>query len=268
MSSYRGVPAVRWSSRDGASAVATLQGAHLVSWIPAGAEECLFVSERSPFEVGKAIRGGVPVCFPQFAERGPLVKHGFARISPWRFEGTTDVGGRMRARFSLESSPQTLAAWAHAFRLELDATVGGAGLDLELRVANTGGEAFDFAAALHTYFRISDNARVRVVGLLPAPVTAVEPIDRIFFAAPGATRLEDDGRSFDIAQEGFADTVVWNPGRELAATMADMAPEGYRRMLCVEAAAVEPRVVLGAGRKWTGRQSLRICGARTDTAVP
>jgi glucose-6-phosphate 1-epimerase len=250
------MPAVRWRSRDGASATATLQGAHLVSWVPAGGGEALFVSERSAFEAGKAIRGGVPVCFPQFAERGPLVKHGFARISPWRFEGASETEEGTCATFALESSPSTLAPWPHAFRLVLAATVGGPRLALELRVENPGGAAFEFAAALHTYFRVSDNAAARLAGLCGV-VTAAEPIDRIYFAPPAATRLEDADRAFEISQHGFADTVVWNPGPELTAKMADMAPDGYRRMLCVEAAAIEPVVRVDAGSAWTGGQAIR-----------
>src|SRR4029077_8931642 len=121
--------------------------------------------DRSPFEAGKAIRGGIPVCFPQFAERGPLVKHGFARTSAWRFLGANEKEEGACAGFAFESSPHTMGLWPHGFGLELDVTIGGARLDGELRVANTGSEAFDCAAALHTYFRISDNAAVRLEGL-------------------------------------------------------------------------------------------------------
>jgi glucose-6-phosphate 1-epimerase len=82
------------------------------------------------------------------------------------------------------------------------------------------------------------------------------PIDRVYPAAPRMTRLHDGGRSLRIEQEGFADTVVWNPGRELAAQMPDMDPEGYRHMFCVEAAAVDPRVVVAPAGRWSGSQSL------------
>ena len=273
---YHGMPAIRWTNPDGASAIATLQGAHLVSWTPPGGGECLFVSERSPFAAGKAIRGGIPVVFPQFSERGPLVKHGFARTSPWAFLGTAETAGGARATFALESSPRTLALWPAAFRLEIAATISGSRLDVELRVANTGERAFDFAAALHTYLRVSDHASVALEGLRGARyaesgagepgvesrefVTAREAIDRIYFSPPPATRLADAARTFDIGQRGFADTVVWNPGRELAAKMPDMSPEGYRHMLCVEAASIDPRVALAAGAEWRGGQSIVVRG--------
>ena len=40
----------------------------------------------SPVSVAgtQAVRVGKPVLFPQFADRGPLKKHGFARDLPWQ----------------------------------------------------------------------------------------------------------------------------------------------------------------------------------------
>jgi glucose-6-phosphate 1-epimerase len=269
---FHGMPAVRWQGRDGASAIATLQGAHLVSWIPSGGEESLYVSERSPFEAGRAIRGGIPIVFPQFADRGPLGQHGFARTQPWRFTGESETEAGSRATFELESSLQTETLWPHAFHLVLTATIAGPRLDVQLRVTNTGEAAFAFAAALHTYLRVTEAATLRLEGLqgtryvdrggsaegveTRAWVTAEQPIDRVYFAAPPATRLEDAGRALRIEQRGFTDTVVWNPGRERTAAMADMEPEGFRKMFCVEAAAIEPTVCLAPGAAWSGGQSI------------
>jgi len=268
------MPAVRWRGPDGAVAIATLQGAHLVSWSMPGGGERLFVSERSAFGAGKAIRGGIPVVFPQFAELGPLAKHGFARTTDWKLTGVAETKEGTRATFALEASPQSLALWPHPFRLEFAATLGRSRLEVELRVTNTGGEAFAFAAALHTYLNVSDAAAVRLQGLRGtrfrdrepiavgvegrSVVTAEEPIDRVYFAAPAELRLEDPERVLAISQRGFSDTVVWNPGRELAAQMADMVPEGYRRMLCVEAASIDPIVTLAAGSAWTGAQAIAV----------
>jgi glucose-6-phosphate 1-epimerase len=268
------MPAIRWQSPDGARALATLQGAQLVSWIPAGGEECLFVSERSHFEAGLPIRGGIPVVFPQFADRGPLAQHGFARTEKWAFTGVDQSADGTRAWFALESSPETLALWPGAFQLVLSARIGGARLEVELHVTNVGPQPFAFNAALHTYLRVPEAADVRLQGLRGARyvirgetgsgvesrelVTFAEPIDRAYLATAPVTHLEGADRTLRIAQRGFVDTVVWNPGRERTARMADMAPEGYRNMVCVEAARFERPVRLETGGAWSGGQSIEV----------
>jgi glucose-6-phosphate 1-epimerase len=271
---FHGMPAIAWSSGDGARAIATLQGAHVVSWTLPDGQEGLFLSERSPFAAGRAIRGGIPVIFPQFADRGPLSQHGFARTREWRFMGCRDSGQRMSARFALDASDATLAFWPHAFRLELEATIGGRGLEVRLRVVNPARDAFAFTCALHTYLRVDDAAAVQVRGLRGVRyltrgesatqvearenVTADEAIDRTYFSPPSRLHVEDGGRLVQLEQAGFTDTVVWNPGREKADAMADMAPGSYRGMLCVEAAAIEPAVELAAGREWIGWQRIEV----------
>ena len=226
-----------------------------MSWKPAGGGEHLFLSRRSSFEKGKAIRGGIPVAFPQFAEQGPLVKHGFARTMPWEFVAAAETDAGSTVSFRLESSPQT---------------------------------PFAFSGALHTYVAVSDAMAARLEGLEGTRyrdresrhvevearkfVTAKEPIDRVYFAAPRSLRLHDGRDAMRIEQRGFADTVVWNPGRELAAALPDMEPEGYRGMLCVEAAAVDPPITVAPGATWSGGQSLTALEvrspARRGTAPP
>ena len=259
-----------------------------MSWKPAGGGEHLFLSRRSSFEKDTAIRGGIPVAFPQFAERGPLVKHGFARTMPWEFVAAAETDAGSTVSFRLESSPQTRAAWPNEFRLELFASLGAARLELELRVTNTGRAPFAFSGALHTYVAVSDAMAARLEGLEGTRyrdresrhievearkfVTAKEPIDRVYFAAPRNLRLHDGRDAMRIEQRGFADTVVWNPGRELAATLPDMEPEGYRGMLCVEAEAVDPPITVAPGATWSGGQSLTALEvrspARRGTAPP
>ena len=74
-----------------------------------------------------AIRGGIPVCWPQFGAGpvGPYVcpkGHGFARISPWECVASTD-GHNCTATFSLRDSSDTRAVFPHAFELECVACI-------------------------------------------------------------------------------------------------------------------------------------------------
>ena len=267
---YHGLPAVALESPEGASAIVTLHGAQVVSWIPAGGREQLFMSARSAFAQGRAIRGGVPIVFPQFAELGPLPKHGFARTCVWRPDGDG-----AQAIFTLQDSHETRGIWPHAFALTFTVTIGGPHLDMRLDVRNRDASEWPFRAALHTYHWVSDATRARVAGFRGtrytereggegidsnAFVTAAGPIDRVYLVPPKATRLLDGDRTVEISQHGFPDSVVWNPGRGATAAMTDMEPEGYRNMLCVEAAIFASPVVLQPGESWSGTQALTLPG--------
>jgi glucose-6-phosphate 1-epimerase len=266
---------------DGAAARVLPHGAHVVSWSPApsapgGAAERLFVSARSAYRPGAAVRGGVPVIFPQFAAEGPLVRHGFARTRPWTLvRAGRDGAGAAEAVFTLADDVETGALWPHAFRCELVVRVEGARLELALGVANPGTEPFAFTGALHTYLRVGDVETVRVRGLEEVryrdqaaggaaggpdgtSLSTRSAIDRVYLAVPGPVEVDDPaaGRATRVTQAGFADAVVWNPGAALAAGMADLDPDGWRRLLCVEAAAVAQPVVVAPGGRWEGRQHL------------
>ncbi|RZJ84641.1 MAG: D-hexose-6-phosphate mutarotase [Massilia sp.] len=273
---------IELTAPDGALATLSLDGGHLLSWKPAGAAEQLYLSPRSEFTPGKAIRGGVPVCFPQFAERGPLPKHGFARTLPWelvqRERGREDALAVLRLR----DSEDTRAIWPHAFELELSVRVGGRTLDIELACENTG-EAdagpLQFTAALHTYLRVADLDAVSVEGLsglryfdsikqaealqrmdlLLTGEKGVLDLDRIYFGVKERPLLvAEDRRQVVVRQQGFDDAVIWNPGPERCAKLADMPPDGWSEMLCVEAASIGRPVELQPGESWVGRQSLEL----------
>ncbi len=269
-----GLPCLRLNTADGARAEIHAHGAHITSWIPAGGDERLYLSGRARFEPGVAIRGGVPVIFPQFAGEGPLPKHGFARSLPWALISVTQpAADRTCAVFRLEDSAQTHAIWPQAFAAELRVTVGGAALGVDLMVENTGSAAFSFTAALHTYLRVDAIEPVRLHGLCGLRYRdsahgggeAVEAqdalriegeVDRIYFDAPQSLELTEPSGRLRIESSGFRDAVVWNPGAERAAAFADLDQDGWRRFLCVESAAIGAPPRLEPGRRWSGMQRL------------
>ena len=270
-----GLESVALSCSDGATAAVYLQGAHVSSWRPApGGHERLFLSTRTEFRDGVAIRGGIPVIFPQFAAEGPLPKHGFARTLPWSVAHSRRApDGSAVTSFTLSDSAVTRAIWPNSFLATLTVHLGGSRLGVELSIENTSAENFAFTAALHTYLRVQDvrdaeliglqGARYRVSGA-PGALTADEnesihvvgEIDRVYVDAPQRLVLRERTRELAIETAGFRDVVVWNPGAVRAADIMDMEPGGEQRMLCVEAGAVQVPVSLGAGQRWTGTQTL------------
>ncbi len=270
---FHGLPALRLTGRDGATAIVTDYGAHVVSWQPARGGDRLYLSDRSPFGGGRPIRGGIPVIFPQFGPDGPLPRHGFGRTMDWIPIETHDGGDFVRATWRLTETEETRRMWPFPFAAEVTVLLEGNRLDVELAIENTGTETFDFTAALHTYCRVSDVELAALEGLCDAryrdqtdshrrredrddALRVSGEVDRIYEKPPLEQRLVTGGGTLAITREGFPDVVVWNPWEVKCATIADMPPDGFRRMLCVEAAAVAQPVSLAAGQEWSGRQSL------------
>lgn len=270
---------IELTAPDGARATLSLQGGHLLSWQPAGAPEQLYLSPRSEFVPGRAIRGGVPVCFPQFAERGPLPKHGFARTLPWELVSQEQGRDDALAVLRLRDSDATRALWPHAFELELSVRVGGRSLDIELACDNVGDAPLQFTAALHTYLRVADLDAVSVEGLsglryfdsikqadalqrmdlLLTGEKGVLDLDRIYFGVKERPLVvTEERRQVVFTHQGFDDAVLWNPGPERCAKLADMPPDGWSEMLCLEAANIGRPIELPAGESWVGRQSLAL----------
>ena len=260
----------------GDHAVVSLHGAQVMSWTPAGEAEQIYTSALSRPAPGKAVRGGVPVCFPQFAERGPLPKHGFARTSRWEVVApAADRAPVAEARFQLDSS-MVPGRWDHGFCLLLAVRLGPRWLEMELQAANTGREAWAFTAALHTYFAVGDVRNVEIAGLQglhyedmvdgnavrtesAAGLRIADETDRVYRGASRPLQLTGDGLPARVvSQRGFEDVVVWNPGPAKAAKLGDMPPEDWPRMLCIEAAAIEHPVQLAPGKTWSGTQRVEL----------
>lgn len=251
-----------------------LHGAHVLRWTEPSGADVLYLSPRSRFGPGVSIRGGVPVIFPQFADLGPLPKHGFARTSQWALAGEGSTDEAAWALLRLADSPATRAVWDHAFELELRVTLSDV-LEMELAVRNTGSASFDFTAALHTYLAVGDVRRAAVAGLdgvrYHDKVARRDEVqrgdlrfsgetDRVYLAAPDELRITDeaDRRTIVVEKRGFADAVVWNPWAQKAAEVDDLGEDQFPRFLCVEAAQVGAPVRLEPGARWTAAQVLRV----------
>jgi len=272
------LPALQLRAPDGAEAILTLYGAHLVSWKTApspqaseaaatGAvaavglqapvpQERLFLSTLSALDGSRAIRGGVPVIFPQFAERGDGMRHGFARVSTWRVVESGEQDGAAFAVLALSQAdlaPALAGAWPYPFELSLRVTLEAQSLTLQLAVRNTGTGAFPFSAALHTYYLVEDVEAVRIDGVQAETLAIVDKLDQVFEGIGGHIVFDTGADKLGLQQAGFRDAVVWNPGAVDAAALSDMEDEEYRRFVCIEPALLTPQV-LEPGGSWRGEQ--------------
>jgi len=252
-----GLPKVRvtapWASAD-----IYLHGAQLTSWQPVNGEEVIFLSERSHWQDGRAIRGGIPVCFPWFrskADAPSAPAHGVVRTKEWRLESVEMAGESVVVACSTESDESTLSWWPHAFRITHRLTIGPT-LRLELIVTNTGETPFRFEEALHTYFRVRQVESVRIRGLdqvayldnidanrqktQSGDLILTAKTDNAYLDVYSAADLIDptSGRTLRTEKDNSATTVVWNPWQEGAATLGDLGDEEWRQFACVEASNI------------------------------
>jgi glucose-6-phosphate 1-epimerase len=224
----------------------------------------LWASRHSYFTPGKAIRGGIPVCWPWFASHPAdpgKPAHGFARTSQWSvLDSELTSEGAIRLRLGLTDATATRALWPHPFQLELRVTVGAA-LQVELLIRNPGDTTFTCTDALHSYFSVSDNTNVTITGLestayldkvagnqrreQSGPITISGETDRVYLDTSADCLIIDPGwqRQIRVAKQGSRTTVVWNPWAEKARQMADFGAEEYRQMVCVETANAADEVI-------------------------
>lgn len=272
---FHGYEALRLNGPRGAQAVVSLFGGQVLSWTPSDGRERLYLSERAVFDGREPIRGGIPVCFPQFSSQGGLPKHGFVRCKSWQVTSQRCGDDYALVTLVTEDDAATHALWSHSFELELTVMLEADTLDLELGLSNTGEEALTFTGALHTYLQVESIEAVRLAGLrgttyrdsadggregleMGEVLAFSGETDRIFLGASRPLTLNCGTEHLGIAQDGFTDVVVWNPWADKGAALADLPPDGWRRMLCVEAAVAGAPLTVRPGEEWYGRQKLLI----------
>lgn len=255
-----------------------LQGAHLTQWHPEGHDSVLFLSERSVFQPGKSIRGGIPIIFPWFGPRtatpyssrtdGP--SHGFARTSNWQLASATMDGDDLHLKLTLSPDEASRSLGYDDFLVTYDVTIGGE-LRLQLTIENGMQNTLQFEEALHSYFMVGDAQRVTINGLVnteyfdktdgfkrkrqdESVLLMTGETDRPYINSEARVDLDDPDlkRRVSIDKQNSKTTVIWNPWTELSNKLADMSSDGWKRMVCVETAnAIENTVTLAPGEQHT-----------------
>lgn len=274
-----GFPTCVLTHAGSARATITLHGAHVTAWTDASGYENLYMSRQAVFASDTAIRGGIPVIFPQFGGRGPLAAHGFARTSVWDLVGTDlREDGCVTATFALTDSAATRAIWPYRFRCALTVELTANTLTVALVVSNTDAQPWAFTTALHTYFAVRDIRQTTLEGLqgvtyedalqqhaltveAHAALSIAEEVDRVYLHAPDLLHVQDAQaqRTLTIAKREMPDVVVWNPWVEKSQRLRDFGDEDYRSMLCVETGCIRDAVMLAPGEHWRGKTTYISC---------
>ncbi len=252
---------------DGPKAKASISvyGGQVLSFQPANEpEDLMFVSEKAYYQEGKAIKGGIPVCWPWFGpdpEGLGRPSHGFVRNRLWNVLATeTTPDGEVKVTLGVAATAETREIWPEEFEMAIAISIGDS-LSVELITRNKGDRAFSITQALHTYFKVGDIQQVKVIGLeeleyIDKPdggakktqkgaVTFASEVDRIYTNVGSELVIEDAalGRKILISSTGSKTAVVWNPWVEISGKMADLEDDDYQRLVCVETANAANDVV-------------------------
>ncbi|XP_024992757.1 putative glucose-6-phosphate 1-epimerase [Cynara cardunculus var. scolymus] len=281
---WNGIDQIVLRNPQGASAKVSLHGGQVISWRNERGEELLFTSSKAIFKPPKAMRGGIPICFPQFGNCGSLEQHGFARNKIWVVEDdppplpANDSHGKSFVDLLLKPSEEDLKFWPHSFEFRLRVSLGMDGnLTLTSRIRNVNGKPFSFSFAYHSYLSVSDISEVRIEGLETMDyfdnlfkrerfteqgdaITFESEIDRVYLSSPNCVAVLDHERkrTYVLRKEGLPDVVVWNPWDKKSKAMADLGDDEYKQMLCVDGAAIEKPITLKPGEEWTGRLEIAV----------
>ncbi|KAK6905329.1 glucose-6-phosphate 1-epimerase [Kwoniella mangroviensis CBS 10435] len=264
---------------SGSSAEIYLYGATIVSWKSAGKER-LFVSGKAALDGSKAIRGGIPICFPIFGpppssppEYASLSQHGFARNQIWKFEKTVmDRPEGVSLRFTAPLPP---TEFQHKYKLAYVVTLSEHQLSTDLHIVNEEeSKEFTFQALLHTYLAIPDSSKIKISNV-PKGTTYVDkilggkkvesdgedividrPIDRVYHKVASQEVHVDDGfgGGYKVRFRGFEDCTIWNPTEETGKKIVDMEDKGWEKYICIEPGYAREFKSLAPGEEFIGQQ--------------
>jgi glucose-6-phosphate 1-epimerase len=242
----------------------------------------IFLSQHSQWEAGRAIRGGIPVCFPWFRNKADDPKapaHGFVRTKAWQLDAVEMQGDLVSVSLSTESDEATRAWWPHEFHLTHRLTIGEE-LAQELVVSNTGNTSLRFEEALHTYYRVGGAEAIRVQGLdgvvyldntdgnrkkqQEGDVVFTRQTDSAFIDTTHAVEIYDPllRRRIRLTKQNSRTTVVWNPWSTGAQTLKDLGGDEWRAMACVEASNIRDFAVdLLPGQQHTMKTIINVAAA-------
>jgi glucose-6-phosphate 1-epimerase len=283
-----GIPTVILNNVYNQKLEVSTYGAHILSWI-INSDELLFLSSKSEFLVGKAIRGGVPLVFPQFGI-GPLDSgeigsfllppHGFARITEWHIvDSYVNSNNEVGVELELAYNDSTLKLWPAKFIAKIAIKLGKNKISQILSVKNIGDASFKFNNAFHTYYKFKNTQNVEIHGLadkdyldstknrekhhdLSQYINFDGEIDRIYIKSSAPIDIiEDNTTKFRLSYSNCHDVVVWNAGKERCAKIADLKESDYLNYVCVEPGNVSEQIMVNVN-------DTQECGQEIEYLVP
>lgn len=226
----------------------SLWGGNIVSYRPKTEKYDVFwMGELNKFDNVQAIRGGIPVCWPRFAEEklnDVLPRHGFARLSNWKLEKANIDNEKIEVVLSLLPDVKYNVDVEANFLIRVTDK-----LECQLETINNGDKEFKFSEALHAYFNVGNRDDIIIKGLkgyqyrssldskiydLDKELQITGEFDAAFINHTDSVKIVDPvlKRVIVLNKKGSKSTIVWNPDKDLA----EMSNGQYKNFVCVEPA--------------------------------
>jgi len=258
----------------------SLYGGQVLSWQPTNEKEVFWLSKSSAFEQGKAIRGGIPLCWPWFGthpndSENKEGNHGFARCQLWQVDNI-DIN-EQGVEVSLSWQGKNMSdLWPFTCRLT-QVLFFGKSFNQVLTMTNLSESDAYCAGALHSYLSVSAPENATITELAKAPfddkltgktyapkplatplANGTDEVDRVYHSNEGMTVVDSYWqRTIELETMNTKEWVFWNPGVELANNMADIHESGEQEFICLEAANTQMQL-LGAGKSLTMAQNITV----------
>lgn len=250
-----------------ATATISLEGGQVLEWQPKSQiKPVLWRADPALWQKGRAIRAGVPICWPWFGAHPTepsAPAHGYARLCEWEVAAiSTGPLGTVDIDLSMVPTHESATRYPLSATLATRISVGNA-LSISLTTTNIGKDPIIITEALHAYFKIGKIDGIQIKGLegndyvdLIDQNIRKKQVGALGFAGETGkvflNTLKDCfivdhtlSRIIKIEKSGSHSTVVWNPWLETASKMNDLGSVAWQEMVCVESAnALENFVTL------------------------
>lgn len=249
-----------------ASAKISIYGGQVLSYLPHGqTDDLLYLSKKAIYQQGKAIRGGIPICWPWFGDDTSgygQTAHGFARNQEWKVLTTMEnTDGSTAVTLGLYDTDDSVAVWPYKFELKLDISVSEK-LEIKLTTKNTGRKPFEITQALHAYLNVGNINNLTISNLngisyvdktdyfahktQVGDVVITAETDRVYQSSPEELIVNDldINRKIVMESRGCNTTVIWNPWKNTAESIVDLQDEDYKVFIGVEAANADGDVIM------------------------
>lgn len=254
------------------NAVILIQGGQLIEFSTIDRpDNWLWLGEKVQYKKGKAVRGGVPICYPLFGDYEAnhkavkdsfsygMIRHGFGRMIDWHFERgdlADEIEPSDKIRVTFELKKENIPIYPNLpLQAELVFEFHRYYFAIYLNVTNTSDKVCNFSQGFHTYFNTSDITKTHIEGFDGTPyiettakgaisknsfeqtgdIVFNQEVDRIYFASPDIELVTPDSRIL-LESKGSDSTIVWNPWVEKSADLDQFLPNDYQKMLCIETA--------------------------------